>query len=73
MEKTLTDKLERMGYKVKTSKGFLIISNAVISSISSKPMEYAFKIDRKSKKEKNLLLQEPPVSSRIDGEESRGW
>ncbi len=56
VEKTLTDKLERMGYKVKSSKGFLIISNAVINSISSKPMEYAFKIERKSKKEKDITI-----------------
>ena len=56
VEKTLTDKLERMGYKVKSSKGFLIISNAVISSISSKSMEYAFKIERKSKKEKDITI-----------------
>jgi hypothetical protein len=56
VEKTLTDKLERMGYKVKSNKGFLIISNAVISSISSKPMEYAFKIEKKSKKEKDITV-----------------
>ena len=56
VEKTLTDKLERMGYKVKSSKGFIVISNAVISSISSKPMDYAFKIERKSKKEKDITI-----------------
>lgn len=56
VEKTLRDKLERMGYKVKSSKGYLIISNAEISSISSKSMEYAFKIERKSKKEKDATI-----------------
>ncbi len=71
VEKTLTDKLERMGYKVKSSKGFLIISNAVISSISSKPMDYAFKIERKSKKEKDitivsLVMNENNVNTIVD-------
>ena len=71
VEKTLTDKLERMGYKVKSSKGYLIVSNAVISSISSKPMEYAFKIERKSKKEKDvtivsLVMNENNVNTTVD-------
>lgn len=71
VEKTLTDKLERMGYKVKSSKGFLIISNAVISTISSKPMDYAFKIERKSKKEKDitivsLVMNENNVNTIVD-------
>lgn len=56
VEKSLKDKLELLGYKVKSSKGYLIISNAVIASISGKPMEYVFKIDRKSKKEKDITL-----------------
>jgi hypothetical protein len=56
VEKTLTDKLEHMGLKVKSSKGFLIVNNAVISSISSKQMDYAFKIERKSKREKDVTV-----------------
>ncbi|MFN0081775.1 MAG: hypothetical protein ACKVOM_04590 [Ferruginibacter sp.] len=56
MKKSLKDKLEHLGYKVKSSKGYLIISHAVITSISSKPMEYVFKIDRKSKKEKDITV-----------------
>ena len=71
VEKTLRDKLERMGYKVKSSKGFLTISNAEISSISSKSMEYAFKIERKSKKEKDativtLVINENNVNATAD-------
>lgn len=56
VEKTLNDKLQRLGYKVKSSKGFLIISNAVINNISTKALEYAFKIERKSKKEKDITI-----------------
>ncbi len=56
VEKTLKDKLERMGYKVKSNRGFLVILNAVVNDISSKPMEYVFKVDRKSRKERDITL-----------------
>ncbi len=56
VEKTLKDKLERLGLKVKSSKGFLIAYNAVISSVSSNQMEYAFQVDRKSKREKETTV-----------------
>ena len=56
VQKTLRDKLERMGYKIRNTRGFLVITNAVISSISSKPLEYAFKVERKSRREKNIAL-----------------
>ena len=56
VQKTLRDKLERMGYKIRNTRGFLVITNAVISSISSKPMDYAFKVERKSKREKDIAL-----------------
>ena len=56
VQKTLRDKLERMGYKIKSTKGFLVVSNAVIGSVSSKPMDYAFKVERKSKREKDIAL-----------------
>ena len=75
VEKTLRDKLERMGYKIKSSKGFLVINNAVISSVSSKPMEYAFKVERKSKKEKDItvltaLINENTVNTTADNSAS---
>ena len=56
VEKTLRDKIEQMGYKIKSTRGFLVISNATLSDISSKPMEYAFKVERKSKKEKDIAV-----------------
>jgi hypothetical protein len=56
VEKTLKDKLERLGLKVKSSKGFLVAYNAVIGSISSNQMEYAFQVDRKSKREKETTV-----------------
>ena len=56
VQKTLGDKLERMGYKIKNTKGFLVVSNAVIGSVRSKPLEYAFKVERKGRKEKDITL-----------------
>jgi hypothetical protein len=56
VEKTLKDKLERLGLKVKSSKGFLVAYNAVIGSVSSNQMEYAFQVDRKSKREKETTV-----------------
>jgi hypothetical protein len=56
VEKTLKDKLERLGLKVKSSKGFLVAYNSVISSINSTQMEYAFQVDRKSKREKETTV-----------------
>jgi hypothetical protein len=56
VEKTLKDKLERLGLKVKSSKGFLVAYNAVIGSISSNQIEYAFQVDRKSKREKEVTV-----------------
>jgi hypothetical protein len=56
VEKTLRDKLERLGLKVKSSKGFLVAYNAVIGSVSSNQMEYAFQVDRKSKREKETTV-----------------
>ena len=54
VEKALRDKLQSLGLKVKSSRGFLIASSSVISNIAAIPMDYAFKIDRKSKKEKDI-------------------
>ena len=56
VQKALRDKLERMGYKIKSTKGFLVVTNAVIGSVSSRPLEYAFKVERKSRKEKDITL-----------------
>jgi DNA repair exonuclease SbcCD ATPase subunit len=56
IENTLKDRLERQGLKIKKSKGFMVVYNAVISSISNTPMEYAFMVDKKSKREKETTV-----------------
>ena len=33
-----------------------MVSNAVIGNVSSKPLEYAFKVERKNRKEKDITL-----------------
>jgi hypothetical protein len=56
VENALKDKLERQGLKLKSTKGYLVAYNAVISSINSAQIEYAFMVDRKSKREKETTV-----------------
>lgn len=56
VESTIKQKLDKLGLKSKSSKGFLVYSNAIINDISSSPLDYAFKVERKSRKEKNVSL-----------------
>jgi hypothetical protein len=56
IESILKDRLERQGLKVKKTKGFIVVYNAVISSISNTPLEYAFMVDKKSKREKETTV-----------------
>jgi len=53
VEDAIVMKMEKMGYKKKESKGFLVYKNAVISDISSEPADYMIKVERKSRKEKD--------------------
>jgi hypothetical protein len=56
VENALKDKLERQGLKLKSTKGYLVAYNSVISSINSAQIEYAFMVDRKSKREKETTV-----------------
>jgi hypothetical protein len=57
VEKSLKDKLERQGLKLKNAKGgYMVAYNAVISNINSAAIEYAFLVDRKSKREKETTV-----------------
>ena len=64
-EKTVTnainDKMEKLGYKGKDSKGFIIYKGVTLSQLGSQSYDLYFKIDRKSRRDKentsvNLLL-----------------
>jgi len=60
VEDALVKKMESLGYKVKEEKGmfnkdkgFRIYKSSYITSISSTSMDYVFKVERKSRKEKD--------------------
>jgi len=53
VEDAIVEKMEKLGYKKKESKGFLVYKNAVLAEISSEPADYFIKVERKSRKEKN--------------------
>ena len=53
VEDAIVQKMEKLGYKKKESKGFLVYKNAVISEISAEPADYMIKVERKSRKEKD--------------------
>ena len=56
VEATLKDKIERLGLKLKNSKGYMIVYNSLITNISATPMDYAFMVDKKSKREKEITV-----------------
>lgn len=53
VEEAIIQKMEKLGYKKKESKGFLIYKGAIISDISPEPADYMIKVERKSRKEKD--------------------
>lgn len=53
VEDALVEKLEKMGYKTKESKGFRNYKGTVIPAISQESMDYVFRVERKSRKEKD--------------------
>jgi peptidoglycan hydrolase CwlO-like protein len=53
VEDAIIEKMEKLGYKKKESKGFLVYKDAVISDISAEPADYMIKVERKSRKEKD--------------------
>jgi len=56
VESAIKQKMEKIGLKAKSSKGFLVYSGATISEISGSPMDYAFKVERKSRRDKNSSI-----------------
>lgn len=53
VEDAIVDKLEKMGFKKKESKGFLVYKNIVLADISTEPADYMIRVDKKSRKEKD--------------------
>jgi hypothetical protein len=53
VEDGLIKKLDEMGLKTKESKGFRNYKGSMIKSISTENMDYIFRVERKSKKERD--------------------
>ena len=53
VEDAIVDKMEKMGFKGKDSRGFRTYSNITLPEINRDPMDYMFKVDRKSRKDKD--------------------
>ncbi len=56
VEKALVSKLESLGVKGKSSKGFRVYSGATIPEINNTAMDYTFSVDKKSRKDKNTSV-----------------
>jgi hypothetical protein len=53
VEDAIIDKMDKLGYKKKESKGFLIYKDVVLKEISSEAADYMIKVERKSRKDKD--------------------
>jgi hypothetical protein len=53
VEDAIIEKMEKLGYKKKESKGFLVYKSAIIKDISAEPADYMIKVERKSRKDKD--------------------
>lgn len=54
VSKAIRDKMEKLGYKGKDSKGFTMYKSVSLPEIGSEMYDVYFKIDRKSRKEKDM-------------------
>lgn len=53
VEDAIIDKMEKLGFKKKESKGFLVYKNIVLTDISVEPADYMIRVERKSRKDKD--------------------
>jgi hypothetical protein len=56
VEDVIAQKLEKLGYRKKESKGFLVYKNIVLEDISREPADYLIRIEQKSRKEKDETI-----------------
>jgi hypothetical protein len=63
VSKAIDDKLMKMGYKGKESKGFTVYRSVVSPELGSQPHDLYFKVDRKSKKEKDNAVVNMLITS----------
>lgn len=60
---TIINKIEKLGYKANTSKGFTIFKGVVIRDISPNSLDLYFVAERKSRKEKDASILTMMLSS----------
>jgi len=56
VEDAIVDKFEKLGFRKKDSKGFIVYKNITLSDISSEPADYMIRVDKKSRKEKDASI-----------------
>jgi len=56
VEDALVERMGKLGYKTKEAKGFRNYKGTIIKSISSESMDYVFRVERKSRKEKDVAV-----------------
>lgn len=52
----IEDKLGKMGYKGKESKGYTVYKSVVLPELGNQPYDLYFKVDRKSRKDKDATV-----------------
>ena len=66
-DKTVTDaieeKLSKMGYKGKDTKGYTVYKGVVLPELGSQPYDLYFKVDRKSRKDKDVSVVNMLISN----------
>ena len=66
-DKTVTDaidnKLTKLGYKGKDSKGYTVYKNVVLPELGTQPYDLYFKVDRKSRKDKDVAVVNMLIST----------
>lgn len=55
-EAAIRDSLEKLGYKPKESKGFMVYRGVKLSSLSNEPLDIYISVERKSRKEKEISV-----------------
>jgi hypothetical protein len=69
VEKSLTERMEKKGYKGKDSKGYSIYRGVNLPEIGPDSYDLYFKTDRKSRKEKDITILTMLVSKGAQGSE----
>lgn len=63
VSKAIDDKLKKMGYRGKESKGFTVYRSVVSPELGSQPHDLYFKVNKKSKKENDNAVVNMLISS----------